>query len=125
VHRGRISQAALRELNDLYGDKRCYRVSALRQSKGVTCCRKCHTHRVDQFRVERLSLQKGRDWHYALNYLLAEMVALGSVISLGREIADPLGQFVAARQEQPAPLHVQKVRFQRWTGLRGRGLRWP
>ncbi|MGN6749169.1 MAG: hypothetical protein ACTHJS_11310, partial [Xanthobacteraceae bacterium] len=85
-------------------------------SKGVTGFRKCRAHRVDQFRVERLSLQKRRDGH-GLDKLLADMMTPRPAI--GREIAHPLGKFVATRQKQPAPLHVQKIRFQFWAALRG------
>ncbi|MGN6750449.1 MAG: hypothetical protein ACTHJS_17835, partial [Xanthobacteraceae bacterium] len=73
VHCGRISQAALCELDNLFSDQRCERIGALRQSKGVTGFRKCRAHRVDQFRVERLSLQKRRDGH-GLDKLLADMM---------------------------------------------------
>jgi hypothetical protein len=38
---------------------------------------------------------------------------------IGGEISYPLGKFVAARQEQPAPLHAQKVLFQLGVSLRG------
>jgi len=37
----------------------------------------------------------------------------------GGEISYPLGKFVAARQEQPAPLHVKKVFFQLGISLSG------
>ena len=36
MDRGRISQAALRQLNNLFSDKGGYRVAALRQSKCAT-----------------------------------------------------------------------------------------
>jgi hypothetical protein len=32
-------------------------------------------------------------------------------LGFGGEISYPLGKFVAARQEQPTPLHIQKVLF--------------
>jgi len=55
MNRSRISQAALRGFNDLFSDKRGYRVSALGQPKRVTGPLECGTHRFDQFWIERLS----------------------------------------------------------------------
>src|SRR5215831_735237 len=69
MNRGRISQAALRELNDLFSDQRGYRVGAVGQPKRVTSLRECSTHRFDQFWVERLRngvIGKMRLKHYAL-----------------------------------------------------------
>jgi hypothetical protein len=56
MNRSRISQAALRDFNDLFSDKRGYRVGALGQPKGVTGAHECSAHRFDQFWIERLSL---------------------------------------------------------------------
>ena len=56
MNRSRISQAALRDFNDLLSDKRGYRVGALGQPKRVTGAHECSAHRFDQFWIERLSL---------------------------------------------------------------------
>jgi len=69
---GRISQAALRQLNNLCSDKGGYRVTALRQSKCATGLRKSRTHRVDQFRIERLSPEKRCDRHDTPQKLLVD-----------------------------------------------------
>jgi len=72
VDRGWISQAALRQLNNLFSDKGGDRVGALRQSKCVTGFRQCRTHRIDQFRIERLSPKKRCDRHDTPQKLLVD-----------------------------------------------------
>ena len=55
----RTSQAALRGFNDLFSNKRGYRVRALGQPKRVTGALECGTHRFDQFWIEPCPFKKG------------------------------------------------------------------
>ena len=51
-----ILQAALCEFNDLFSDKRDYRVGAVGQPKRVTSTHEYGTRRFDQFWIECLPL---------------------------------------------------------------------
>ena len=51
--------SALRGFNDLFSNKRGYRVRALGQPKRVTGALECGTHRFDQFWIEPCPFKKG------------------------------------------------------------------
>ena len=123
LHGRRVTKPALCQFDDLLGDQFGYRVSAAGQAQRVARVEKRHTHRFDQFRIERLPAKKGCDWHDGSlrRYLSNERFErIARCLINRREIGQPFAKLVAARQRQPVPFQIQVVLFNSRIGLRCR-----